>query len=56
MTLQELIRSLQDRNLSAVGRATGLSEHTLYRIVSGKVKPHRATVKVLELYLRGNNG
>lgn len=54
MQLDQIIKELADRNLSAVSRQTGLNSATLHRIIRGKVKPHRSTLKVLEMYLTRN--
>lgn len=53
MTLDQIKGALQDRNLSAVARLTGISVFTLYNIMRGKNKPHRATLRVLADYLKG---
>lgn len=53
MTLEQIRAALADRNLHAVAGATGLNPATLYRLVRGKVKPHNATLRVLETYLKG---
>ena len=53
MTLQEIQAALADRNLQAVAKATGINAATLYRLMRGKAKPHNATLRVLETYLRG---
>jgi DNA-binding phage protein len=51
MTADQIRSALRDRNLAAVAEATGLSRGTLYRLVRGAKRPHRATLVVLEAYL-----
>lgn len=51
MTLDQIRTALADRNLSAVARATGLSMHTLYRLVRGQCRPHNATLRIISDYL-----
>jgi DNA-binding phage protein len=53
MTLDQIRQAMRDRNLQAVANATGLNAHTLYRLMQGKAKPHNATLRVLETYLKG---
>lgn len=54
MTLEEVRRQLQDRNLRAVQRATGLSYSTIYEIKNNKIfNPNYDTYKKLVDYLRG---
>lgn len=53
MTLDQIRQAMQDRNLQTVAKATGLNAHTLYRLMQGKVRPHNATLRVLEAYLKG---
>ena len=43
--------ALADRNLQAVGRATGVSSATLYRLVNGKAKPNQSTLRLIAAYL-----
>lgn len=57
MTADQIRAALRDRNLKVVAEATGLSPGTLYRLVRGAKRPHRATLAVLEAYLtRPANG
>lgn len=51
MTLQDIRKMLQDRNLAVVAEATGLSSQTLYRLMRGRVKPHNSTLRLLTSYL-----
>ncbi len=53
MNLAAIKNALKDRNLQTVAKATGLNAHTLYRLMQGKVRPHNATLRVLETYLKG---
>jgi len=52
MTKEQIIEALKDRNLSVVADATGISRGTLYRLAKGSKKPHRATLAVIEAYLK----
>jgi DNA-binding phage protein len=57
ITIEEIRRRLRDHNLSAVAKATGLSNDTLYRLMNGVTTPSPATVALISLYLtRGTNG
>lgn len=49
--LEYVRRSLMDRNLTSVASSTGLNPHTLYRIMSGGVKPHQSTLNLILSYL-----
>jgi len=52
MNLTEIKQRLADRRLSVVAEATGLSVFTLYRLINGKSKPSRSTMRSIETYLR----
>lgn len=52
ITIEEIRRRLRDHNLSAVAKATGLSNDTLYRLMHGVVTPNPATVAVISRYLQ----
>jgi DNA-binding phage protein len=54
LTVKEIRRRLAGKNLSAVAKATGLSNDTLYRLMHGVVTPTPATITVLSLYLAGD--
>jgi len=55
MTLEDVRRQLQDRNLKAVSRATGLGYSTVYEIKNNKrFNPNYDTYKKLVDYLRAN--
>jgi len=56
MTEDQIREALRDRKLSVVADRTKLSENTLWRFMNRKVKPHRATLAILEAYLRSTNG
>ena len=56
MTIEEICKALKDRNLKAVALATGLSPHTLYRMVRGDVTPHIATQQLIANYLKASHG
>lgn len=52
MTLDQIRAALQDRNLSAVARATGVAYNTLYAIARRPdVNPSYRTVATLSAYL-----
>ncbi len=52
MTLNQILRSLEDRNLSVVSARTGLSPGTIYAIAKGNgPTPRRATLITLARYL-----
>ena len=52
MNLIEIKQRLADRRLPVVAEATGLSVFTLYRLVNGKSKPSKSTMRSIETYLR----
>ncbi len=52
MTLDQILRSLEDRNLSVVAERTGLGVATLYRLTNdAQPGPRRATLELLARYL-----
>jgi DNA-binding phage protein len=53
MTLEQIRKALEDRNLAEVARRTGVSRDTLYRIASGVGAPSYDTLKSLSDYLTG---
>jgi DNA-binding phage protein len=55
MNLTEIQQRLADRKLPVVAEATGLSVYTLYRVVNGKGKPSKSTMRSIEMYLRGTS-
>lgn len=56
MTLEEIRKSLQDRRLSIVSKATGLHYNTLRNIRDGKSSHVRhSTVEILSKYLKGES-
>jgi DNA-binding phage protein len=55
MNLTEIQQRLADRKLPVVAEATGLSVYTLYRVVNGKGKPSKSTLRSIETYLRGTS-
>jgi DNA-binding phage protein len=55
MNLTEIQQRLADRKLPVVAEATGLSVFTLYRLVNGKGKPSKSTLRSIEVYLRGTS-
>jgi hypothetical protein len=54
MTADEIREALRDRKLAVVAERTKLAENTLWRFMNRKVKPHRATLAILEAYLKGS--
>ncbi len=52
MNLTEIQQRLADRKLPVVAEATGLSVFTLYRLVNGKTRPNKSTMRSIETYLR----
>lgn len=56
MTLDEIRRQLEDRNIQAVARATGIHPNAIYRIMRGKSRPLYETVEKLRKYLEGGGG
>jgi len=58
LTIEEIREKLQDKNLEAVARRTGLSRQTLSNIRNDKViAPSYKTIKIISDYLEGvNNG
>lgn len=54
MTLDEIRRQLEDRNIQAVARATGIHPNAIYRIMRGKSRPLYETVEKLRKYLEGD--
>jgi DNA-binding phage protein len=51
MTVEEVRKGLQERNVQVVARHTGLNPHTIYRLINEDRKPSYETVKVLSDYL-----
>lgn len=51
MTLEQVKTALADRNVRRVAEATGLNAHTIYRLIQGKTRPNRVTLRVLAQYL-----
>ena len=55
LTVEQIRKRLKDRNLSAVAKAAGVSNDTLYRLMHGVCTPTPATLTVLSLYLSGES-
>lgn len=53
MTPQQIRESLADRNVQAVAAASGVSAHSIYRLLKTDSKPLWTTVKALSDYLEG---
>lgn len=57
MTLEQVVKTLADRNLMAVSKATGLSHDTVWRVAKSKAnKVSYDTVKRLSDYLEVKHG
>lgn len=55
MTIEEIRKRLEDRNLSEVGRRIGCNRQTIYNIAKGiTANPKWSLVKALEDYLLRN--
>jgi len=55
MTLEEIKKALQDRNLSRVAASTGISYNTVLKVANSKSKRvSYETVRALSAYLRQN--
>lgn len=54
LTLNDIRKRLQDRNIQAVSRNTGLHFNTLHRIKRGDSMPSYATLERLSAYLEEN--
>lgn len=55
LTIENIRQKLQDRNLEAVAKATGISRQTLSSIKNGKAKmPSYQTIKTISDYLEAN--
>lgn len=55
LTLEEIIKQLDDRNLSEVGRRLGLTRAYLSAVVNGRFKPGYENLKKLSDYLGGGS-
>lgn len=53
MTIDEIRKKLEDRNLMVVSEKIGIHYNTLYRITKGEGNPNYKTLKKLEEYLNG---
>lgn len=54
MTYDQILRSLEDRNLSVVGKNTGISKATFTRMKrGGAYLPRRSTLELLSRYIDG---
>ncbi|MBT4081021.1 MAG: helix-turn-helix transcriptional regulator [Gammaproteobacteria bacterium] len=51
--LEQIREKLQDRNIQAVAKATGLHANSIYKFVNGGTEPKYATIKALSDYLSG---
>lgn len=54
LTLKQIRNRLEDRNIQAVSRKTGLHFNTLHRIKRGETTPSYATLERLSAYLEDN--
>lgn len=57
MTLEQIRLALEDRNIQAVSKGSGVSAHSIYRLLNseGNIKPLYETVKSLSDYLEGKS-
>lgn len=53
MTLEQIKKALEDRNLTLVANKIGIHVNTLYNIRDGKSQPNHHTFIKLQSYLRG---
>ena len=51
MTPQQIRDALKDRNVQAVAAASGVSAHSIYRLIKEEGRPLYTTVKALSDYL-----
>ena len=56
LSVSEIRRLLQDRNLSAVSKNAGISRPVLYQIMAGSTDPRYSTLQKLSNYLEDNYG
>lgn len=56
MTLDDIRKQLEDRNIQAVARGAGIHPNAIYRLISGKTRPMYETVEKLRKYLEGESG
>lgn len=55
LTIQEIVKRLQDRRLYYVARQTGVNYNTIRRIASGEcANPKAQTIQRISDYLEGN--
>lgn len=55
MTLDQIRKELADRNIQAVSKATGISAHSIYRLIKQDGQPLYVTAKKLSDYLERSN-
>jgi len=54
LTLKEIRKRLEDRNLTVISERTGVSYQTLWRITKTNSTPNAATAEKLSKYLENN--
>jgi DNA-binding phage protein len=55
MTPEQIRQALKDRNIQAVAKASGVSAHSIYRLLNKDGKPLYLTIAALSEYLEGKN-
>lgn len=55
LTLEQILKGLEDRNMSKVAEKTGIHYNTIVAINSGKAKPSYDVLVKLSAYLTGDN-
>jgi predicted transcriptional regulator len=56
LSVPEMRRLLQDRNLTVVAKNAGVSRPVLYQIMSGSTDPRYSTLEKISNYLEDNHG
>lgn len=54
LTLSEIKKILEDRNLKVIAERTGVSYQTLWRITKGNATPSATTAEKISNYLESN--
>lgn len=54
LTLKQIIKKLEDRNIMKVATSIGMHPQALYRIARGEVDPKYSTIEKLSKYLEEN--
>lgn len=51
LSVEEIRKRLQDSNLTAVAKSSGVNYHVLYKFMVKKIDPRHSTVTLLSAYL-----